>query len=124
MFSLNLDNSPVFHVKSRSGTSTYATDGTAPNPFEAAIASIAGCAGVYAHKACAAAGVSSAGIGISLKPSVAGSPTDIRKIAVKLSFPEGFDAALIPQVLASVGECPVKALIQHGDRVEFSIDAA
>lgn len=124
MFSLSLDGNPVFKVASRSGTTVFATDGSAPNPFEGALATIAGCSGVYAHKACVAAGVSSAGIGISLKPSAAPGGTEIRKIAIKTTFPDGFPAELVPQVLSSIGDCPVKAMIQHGNTIDFSIDAA
>lgn len=122
MFSLRLDDSAQINVKSRSGVTTFATDGSAPNPFEGALATIAGCAGVYARKACAAAGVSAAGIEIRLKPMVAGGGTDIRKLAIKAAFPADFPQELIPGVLASIGECPVKKLIQHGDAVEFVID--
>ncbi|PKO84083.1 MAG: hypothetical protein CVU17_05765 [Betaproteobacteria bacterium HGW-Betaproteobacteria-11] len=122
MFSLCLDGSTRLNVKSRSGVTTFATDGSAPNPFEGALATIAGCAGVYAGKACAAAGVSAEGIEIRLKPMVAAGSNDIRKLTIKTTFPVDFPRQLIPDVLASIGECPVKKLIQHGDAVEFVID--
>lgn len=74
-------------------------------------AAIAGCAGV-----------SAAGIEIRLKPMVAGGGTDIRKLTIRAAFPAGFPQELIPGVLASIGECPLKKLIQHGAAVEFAID--
>jgi uncharacterized OsmC-like protein len=123
MFSLCLDDSARFNVKSRSGITTFATDGSAPNPYEGALATIAGCAGVYARKGCDAAGVSAAGIEIHLKPMVAGDGTKIRKLTIKVGFPENFPATVIPDVLASIGECPVKQLIQHGSAIEFAIEA-
>lgn len=123
MFSLRLDDSARFNVKSRSGMTTFATDGSAPNPYEGALAAIAGCAGVYARKACAAAGVSAADIGIHLRPLADSGGTGIRKLTIKAEFPANFPAALIPAVLASISECPVKKLIQHGAAVEFVIEA-
>lgn len=122
MFSLRLDETPRISVKSRSGVTTFATDGSAPNPFEGALATIAGCAGVYAKKACAAAGVSADGIEIRLKPMVAAGSNDIRKLMIRLTFPADFPQERIPEVLASIDECPVKKLIQHGDAVEFVIE--
>lgn len=123
MIGLTLDGSSRFAVASRNGVTTFATDGSAPNPFEGALVAIAGCAGVYAAKACQAAGVSSAGIQVDLKPTVAGGGLEVRKVAIKLQFPEDFPADLIPQVLASVDACPVKEMIRNGGAIEFSIVA-
>ncbi|HLA34593.1 MAG TPA: OsmC family protein [Rhodocyclaceae bacterium] len=124
MFSLSLDGSSTFKVASRSGVSVFATDGSAPNPFEGALATIAACAGVYAHKACAAAGIDSAGIGIRLKPSAALGGAEIRRIAILTHFPDGFPAELIPRVLDSIAECPVKSMIQHGNAIDFRIETS
>lgn len=124
MFSLSLDGSATFKVASRSGVSVFATDGSAPNPFEGALATIAACAGVYAHKACAAAGVDPTGIDIRLKPSAALGGFEIRRIAIQTRFPDGFPTELIPQVLDSIAACPVKSMIQHGDAIDFRIETA
>jgi ribosomal protein S12 methylthiotransferase accessory factor len=121
MFSLTLDGSPRLDVQTRHGVSRFAMDGSAPNPFEGALATIAGCAGVYAHKACLKAGVSPSGIRISLKPSAAPGGTELRAIVIQANFPEDFPAALVPAVLASIDECPVKELIRRGNTVDFSI---
>jgi ribosomal protein S12 methylthiotransferase accessory factor len=121
MFSLVLDGGPTLDVRSRNGVTRFGMDGSAPNPFEGALASIAGCAGVYAHKACVKAGVSPAGVQISLKPQAAPGGTDIRRIGIIATFPEGFPQDLVPAVLASIDECPVKEMIRHGGAIEFSI---
>lgn len=123
MFSLTLDGSPRLDVHSRHGVSRFAMDGSAPNPFEGALATIAACAGVYAHKACARAGVSMAGIRIELRPLAAAGGTDIRAIEIQAHFPAGFPDELVPAILSSIDECPVKELIRRGDTIQFSIVA-
>jgi uncharacterized OsmC-like protein len=84
---------------------------------------LAGCAGVYAHKACVKAGVSPEGISIALKPTAAPGGTDIRRIQIQANFPEDFPADLVDAVLASISECPVKEMIRHGNEIEFAIVA-
>lgn len=123
MFTLTLDGSPQLDVRSRNGVTRFAMDGSAPNPFEGALATLAGCAGVYAHKACLKAGVSPAGIAIALKPTAAAGGTDIRRIQIVASFPADFPADQVDAVLASIGDCPVKEMIRHGNEIDFSIVA-
>lgn len=123
MFSLALDGTPTLRVRSRHGVSQYAMDGSAPNPLEAALASLAACAGVYAHKACVKAGVSPAGIDIALKPTASAGGVVIRKLQLVVTFPDDFPEALIAPVLASIDECPVKEMIRTGDTIEFSVQA-
>lgn len=123
MFSLKLTQEPRIEVSSRGGLSVYATDGSLPNPFEAALASLAACAGVFAQKGCAKAGVSCDGIAIDLKPWVnPANPMEIRRLALKIGFPEGFPEQHIEGVLQSVEACPVKGLIEKGASIEFSIE--
>ena len=54
MYQLSLDNSNQLNVRYKGHTITYGLDGSQPNPLEATYAAIAGCAGVYARKACKA----------------------------------------------------------------------
>jgi uncharacterized OsmC-like protein len=122
MFSLVLDGSPQIDVRSRNGVTRFAMDGSAPNPFEGALATIAGCAGVFAHKACVKAGVSPAGVQISLKPQATQGGTEIRRIAIIASFPDGFPQDLVPAVVAAIDECPVKEMIRNGGAIEFAIE--
>ena len=123
MFTLTLDGSSKLDVRSRSGITRFSMDGSAPNPYEGALAALAGCAGVYAHKACVKAGISPTGIDIALKPMAAAGSTDIRRIQILASFPDDFPEELVDTVLASISDCPVKELILHGNEIEFSIAA-
>lgn len=119
---LVLKAGPLIEVATRNHVMQFATDGSLPNPLEAAYASIAGCAGVYAKKACESLGISDEGIGIDMR--VVGDkarPGFVLKINITVTFPDGFDEAQQAAVRDSIAKCPVKALIQQGDSIEFVI---
>lgn len=125
MFSLTLDDSAILNVQSRQHQFTYSVDGSLPNPLEAAYAAIAGCAGVYARKACLKLEMSPAEIAISLKPTARpGNPMLPAKITTEVRFPAHFTPEAREAVMASVLECPVKGLITHGNEIEFIFQAS
>ncbi|HET9692903.1 MAG TPA: OsmC family protein [Steroidobacteraceae bacterium] len=122
MFSVQLVSGPRIEVVGRHHAIAYATDGSLPNPLEATYAALAGCAGVYAKKACRELGVDDAGIGIELKvvaqPDRPLLPT---RIVTTLEFPERFTDEQRQAIRASIDKCAVKALMQRGDRIEFAV---
>ena len=125
MFTLTLDAAPTLEVKGRQHTYRYATDGSSPNPLEAAYATLAGCAGVYARKACGTLGIDATGIRIGLRiVSRPAQPLMPSRIVTSVEFPERFDAAQRAAVIASIEQCAVKALIERGAALEFAVQEA
>lgn len=125
MFTLTLDSGPAFEVQGRQHTYRYATDGSLPNPLEAAYATLAGCAGVYARKACRELGIDDAGIRIALRVVTRAAQALVpSRVVTTVEFPERFDAAQRAAVLASIGKCAVKALIEQGASIEFAVQEA
>lgn len=125
MFSLTLDDSPLLTVHSRQHQFNYAIDGSLPNPLEATFAAIAGCAGVYAKKACNKLGVSAAELRISLKPT--GRPENPMlpaKITTEVRFPKEFSPEQRQAVMDSILACPVKAMLNIGNEIEFLFQTA
>jgi uncharacterized OsmC-like protein len=122
MFNVMLTTGPRIDVKGRAHTISYATDGSLPNPLEATYAAIAGCAGVYARKACRELGLDDSGIAIELKVvAQPDKPLMPSRIVTVLQFPDRFTPEQRAAIIESVNKCAVKAMIQRGDRIEFEV---
>lgn len=120
MYQLTLDDSKQLHVHYKNHTLSYGVDGSLPNPLEATYSALAGCAGVYALKACKSLGVSAAGIAIACKPVVRnGSLLMPSRFATEVQFPAHFTAEQRERVIAEINQCAVKQLIHHGASIEF-----
>ncbi|HWJ04491.1 MAG TPA: OsmC family protein [Steroidobacteraceae bacterium] len=125
MFDLVLDGSPRIEVASHRHRYAYATDGSLPNPLESTYAALAGCAGVYARKACRELGVDEAGIAISTRVvASAARPLMPERVVTVVDFPDRFDEAQRAAVRAAVAKCAVKTLLAEGARIEFVVEEA
>jgi len=124
MFKLTLEPGARIDVQARNHHYLYATDGSLPNPLESTYAALAGCAGVYAKKACRELAIDDAGIAISLRVvGKAGQPLIPSRIVTTVAFPGRFDEAQQAAVLQSIEKCAVKALIQVGADIEFTVES-
>ena len=120
MFQLTLDGSRVYDVHFKNQVIRFSSDESAPNPLAATYAAIAGCAGVYANKACRALGISTAGIAIDCKPVMRGGEMVIpAKFVTEVSFPEHFTAEQKQKILDEIAQCAVKQMIHVGNTIEF-----
>lgn len=122
MFNVVLANGPRIDVTGKRHAIAYATDGSLPNPLEATYAAMAGCAGVYAKKACKELGIDDTGIAISLKVvSRPEKPLLPGRMVTAVEFPARIGPEQRAVILASIEQCAVKDLIQHGAEIEFSV---
>jgi uncharacterized OsmC-like protein len=120
MYQLSLDNSNHINVRYKSHLLSYGLDGSLANPLEATYAAIAGCAGVYARKACKALDISAEGIEINCKPVVrAGNPTVPKRFVTDVQFPTGITPQQRQRIMDEIAHCAVKQLIQEGANIEF-----
>lgn len=120
MYQLDLDDSMRIDVHYKTHTVSYGLDGSLPNPLEATYAALAGCAGVYARKACKALSISAAGIWIDCKPVVRnGNPLIPARFVTEVRFPERFTPEQKLRILDEIGHCAVKELIHDGANIEF-----
>jgi uncharacterized OsmC-like protein len=125
MYSLELTGGPQISISHRNYVSTFAMDGSAPNPLEAFYAAIAGCAGVYAHKACVEMSLDSSGITISCKPfSQPGNPLVPKKIKTTVHFPPRFSEEQQTAIVANISRCAVKEIVKAGSSIDFEIGIA
>lgn len=120
MYKLSLDDGNQINVQYKSHNIRYGLDGSLPNPLEAAYASLAGCAGVYARKACKALDISAEGIEINCRPVIrTGNALTPKRFVTDVRFPAGFTSLQRQRVLDEIGHCAVKQLIQDGSNIEF-----
>jgi ribosomal protein S12 methylthiotransferase accessory factor len=123
VFNLVLDSGARIEVRARQHSYVYATDGSVPNPLESTYAALAGCAGVYAKKACRELDIDAAGIAIGMRiVARTGQPSLPARIITAVEFPERFDAAQREQVLRSIEKCAVKAVMQEGAGIDFAVE--
>ena len=123
MFNLLLVPGARIEVRGKQHAYHYATDGSAPNPLESTYAALAGCAGVYAKKACRELAVDDAGIAIDLRiVAKAGQPLMPSRIVTTVEFPARFEAGQRAHVLALIEKCAVKAMMQEGSSIDFAVE--
>ena len=125
MFQLTLNDSKQIDVRYKNHLISYGLDGNLPNPLEATYAALAGCAGVYSHKACKALGISADGIEINCKPVVRGGNILLpSRFVTEVRFPDRITAEQRQSILEQINKCAVKELIHNGAGVEFATSEA
>lgn len=120
MYSMKVDDTPVIKVKAGKHEVFYGLDGSYMNPLEAFYAALAGCASVFAKKACKGLGISAEGIEISCKPFAgAAGPLTLGKYKTDVRFPEHFTAEQKAAILDSINHCAVKEVVKDGAGIDF-----
>jgi ribosomal protein S12 methylthiotransferase accessory factor len=123
VFNLVLAPGSRIEVRGKQHSYLYATDGSVPNPLESTYAALAGCAGVYAKKACRELGIDDMGIAIGLRiVARAGQALMPARIVTIVEFPERFDAPQREAILRSIEKCAVKAVMQEGAGIDFAVE--
>lgn len=102
---------------------SYAVNGSLMNPLETFDATLAGCAAVFAKKACRELGVFPDGIAIDCKP-YAGlrGPLTVSKFKTEVTFPEHFSSEQKARVLDAIRHCAVKPIVQFGPEISFLVE--
>jgi len=120
MYKISMTDASQIHVQYKNHVISYGVDGSLPNPLEATYAALAGCAGVYARKACKAMDISAEGIKIDCKPVVRqGNMLIPARFVTEVGFPEHITAEQRQKILEEISQCAVKQLIHDGAQIEF-----
>jgi len=96
-------------------------DGTAPEPFELFLASIATCAGIYALEFCQARKLSTDGMQITTDCDFDEKETTCRKVSISLKVPDHFPEKYKRPITRVMDKCSVKRHILNPP--EFNIEA-
>lgn len=124
MFNVSLDNSNEITVKNRTKEIRFAVDSSGMNPLEAFYASLAGCAAVYAKKACKELNIPADGIHIICRPSAGpGGPLTLARFETVLQFAERYSNEEIRHIQNAVQHCAVKEVVTTGASIEFLVRA-
>lgn len=123
MYKTTLHDTPIITVSSRGDSVSYSINNTKMNPLEAFYASLAGCAGVYAKKACMSLGVSAEGIEINCIPKSGSSGLlSLSKFTTQIRFPEHFTEDQKSTIIDNVSHCAVKEVVLKGHEVDFNVE--
>jgi putative redox protein len=96
-------------------------EGTAPEPFQLFLASIATCAGIYAVEFCRARGLSGEGMTLTMSYEWDEKKHAIETMHIELKLPPGFPDQYKKAVIRAMDLCTVKKHIIHPP--EFVITA-
>jgi len=94
-------------------------EGSAPEPFELFLASIATCAGIYALSFCQARDISTEGLDLTMVCEKDVEAKLYRKISLNLNLPEGFPAEHEAAIKRSMDLCAVKKHILNAPEFEI-----
>jgi ribosomal protein S12 methylthiotransferase accessory factor len=94
-------------------------EGTAPEPFQLFLASIATCAGIFAIEFCEARSIPVEGMSLALKYDFDEKKQTCDKVSLQLNLPPGFPDQYKKAVVRTMDLCSVKKFI--ADRPEFAI---
>ena len=105
-------------------TVEHGGEGSAPQPFDLFLASIATCAGIFALKFCQARSLSTEGL--SLTMDWQGNQTDpsAAQATLRLTLPDGFPDKYRDGIVKAMDLCAVKRAIQNPPRFVTEISAA
>lgn len=123
MYKTIIDDTPQITVNSAKDSVVFSVNGTKMNPLEGFYATLAGCAAVYAKKACKELGISASGIEINCVPRAGTSGAlSLGKFKTSVKFPIGFSEEQKQYVLDSISHCAVKEIVKVGNEIEFLVE--
>ena len=94
-------------------------EGSAPEPFELFLASIATCAGIYALGFCQTRDISTEGLGLTMSCEKDLEAKLYRKISLNLTLPEGFPAEHEAAIKRAMDLCAVKKHLMNAPEFEI-----
>jgi ribosomal protein S12 methylthiotransferase accessory factor len=99
-------------------------EGSAPQPFDLFLASIATCAGIYVKGYCDARGIGTEGLGLEMHLERDHEEHRIAKLVLEIKLPEGFPEKHREAVVRAADLCAVKKHILNPPAFEIRTIAA
>lgn len=94
-------------------------EGSAPEPFDHFLASIAACTGVYALEFCAARGLPTEGMGLRMACERDQKLKRYTRMTLELTLPDGFPEKFRPAIIRAMDLCAVKRHIVNPPEFEI-----
>ena len=83
-------------------------DASAPEPFDLFLASLAGCAGIYALNFCQSRNLATEGLALHLDWQPATRPSETALVTLRVALPKGFPDKYRDSILRAIDRCTVK----------------
>lgn len=96
-------------------------EGTAASPFDLFLASIATCAGFYAHQFCRHRNLPTDGLALSLEPVRDPERKLVERVVLRLTLPEDFPDKYRRAITRAVDQCAVKRHLAEPPVVELEL---
>jgi len=93
-------------------------EGSAPQPFDLFLASLATCAGIYVKGFCDARGIGTEGLRLEMEILPDPQRPRIGGLDLHLHLPPGFPAQHVDAVVRAAGHCAVKQALQEPPRIQ------
>lgn len=100
--------------------SSHGGEGSAPEPFDLFLASLASCAGIFALGFCQARELATEGLAIHLDWDSEDKPPFAAKVIFRVALPQGFPEKYRASMVRAIEQCKVKYYIHNPP--EFSIE--
>lgn len=107
-------------VVSTDQSPAHGGEGSAPEPFELFLASLASCAGVYVLGFCQARNIPTEGIELTQRHDF-DQEGRLTRVTMQIDVPAGFPEKYVPALERVAAKCTVKRVIQNAP--EFVIEA-
>lgn len=99
-------------------------EGSAPEPFELFLASLATCAGLYAHVFCTARSLSTDGLSLVQRHRMSDDGKRITHISLELTLPAGFPDKYRGAIANAAASCKVKKALSAPPDFEVTVAPA
>jgi putative redox protein len=109
-------------VKTDQG-SAHGGEGSAPEPFQLFLASLASCAGVYVLAFCQARGISTEGIELTQEHAFDPESGRLSRVKIRIAVPESFPKKYVTALERVAAKCTVKRVIQEPPEFQFEAKA-
>jgi ribosomal protein S12 methylthiotransferase accessory factor len=112
------------HVIRTDQSAAHGGDGSAPEPFQLFLASIATCTGIYVLGFCQARGIPTDGIRITQHHRFDPATHRLDHVGIELALPASFPEKYRASVLQVAGACKVKKVLMSPPAIEITaVDA-
>lgn len=108
------------HVIHTDQSPAHGGDGSAPEPFDLFLGSLATCAGVYVLGFCQARGIPTEGVWLSQESSF--EEGTLREVRVAVHVPESFPEKYLVAVRAAAGGCRVKKVLANPPQITVEVE--
>ena len=81
---------------------------SAPEPFDLFLASLAGCAGIYALNFCQSRNLATEGLALHLDWQPPTQPSETARVTLRVALPNGFPDKYRDSILRAIDHCTVK----------------